>query len=127
MPAHPAEREVRDEDDPLRPAVVDDLVVGAVGEAEAVLYCRDGHDPAGALDLVDGHVGDADTSDLAALVRVPDRAEALLEARGGIGSVQVVEADAVGPQPPQALVDLLPQHIGPRAVPPALRGDEVAV
>ena len=58
-----AQREERHEHDPLALAVVDDVVVPALGEVVVVLHGRDRHDPAGALDLLDAHLRDADVAD----------------------------------------------------------------
>jgi predicted NBD/HSP70 family sugar kinase len=65
-------------------------------------------------------------SDHAAVDVRRDRAEALLERRLRVDSVQVVEPDRLGPQRAQTLLDLRLEHLRPtlaRAV-AALGGDE---
>src|SRR4029450_9848367 len=59
------EREIRHERDPLALAEVDDAVVAALGDVVAVLHGGDRHDPAGSLDLLDGHLGDPHMTDRA--------------------------------------------------------------
>ena len=80
---------------------------------------------AGALDLLDAHLGDADVADRAAVDVRLDRAEALLERGLGIDPVQVVEADRLGPQRAQALLDLRarapPAGLRPRGSRPSWR------
>ena len=107
-----AQREVGHEHDALSFAVVDLLVVLALGEAVVVLDGGDRENGASPFDLRDADVGDADVSDLARVLRLLDGAQALLERRLGIDSVEVVEGDRVGPQALQALVDLGFEYVG---------------
>jgi hypothetical protein len=101
------------EHDALDGAVVDDVLVRALGQVVTVLDSGDRHDPAGLLDLVDPDLADADVPDLAVVHVLLDRREALLERRLGVDSVQVVERDALGPKPAQALLDLGSELLGP--------------
>ena len=104
-----AEREERDERDPLLGAVVDDLLVRPLGEVVAVLDGRDRDDLAPTLELLDPDLREPDTPDLATVAVRGDRAETLLERRLGVDAVQVVEVDRLGAQAPQALLDLRAQ------------------
>ena len=68
-------------------------------------------------------------ADRAAVDVCLDLAEALLERGLGIDAVEVVEADRLGPERTQALLDLRAKHLGPalaRAV-AALGGDQHVV
>jgi hypothetical protein len=87
----------------------------------------DRHDLTGALDLLDSDVGDADMPDLPTVPVLLDRAEALLERRLGVGPVQVVEPEAVRPQPAEAFLDLGAERIRASAVPAAFRRDDAIV
>ena len=59
-----AERKVGNEHDPFASAVVDDIVVLALGEAVVVLHRGNGDDPTSPLDLLDTNVGEPDVPNL---------------------------------------------------------------
>ena len=124
-----AQREVGHERDPLALAEVDDVLVSPLGDVVVVLHGGDRHDPAGLLDLLDAHVGEPDVADRAAVDVALDRTQALLERRLRVDAVQVVEADRVGAQRAQALLDLPREHVGPALARPvaALGRDEHVV
>src|SRR6478672_4849929 len=119
-----AQREVGNEDDVLPFAVVDDRLMLALGEAVVVLNCGDRHDHAGSLELVDRDVGHSDLPDLSVVAVLLDRAETLFERCLRVWPVQVIEPDAVGAQPTEALLDLGAQDLrvpAAGAAPSALR------
>ena len=64
------------------------------------------------FDLLAGGVGDADVADVAFVDVLLDGAEAVLERRTGVDLVQVVEADGVGVESLQRLLDLGVQVLG---------------
>src|SRR5205085_5359787 len=107
-----AQREEGNEDDAFAGAVVDDVVVPALGEVVLVLDGDDRHDPSTPFDLVDPDLGEADVPDLPAVAVLLDRAQALLERCLRVDPVQVVERDAVRPETAQAFLDLSPEHLG---------------
>ena len=78
-----------------------------------VLHDSDWQDLPGPLDLIDPHLADARVPDLPAAAVLVDHAQAVLEWRLRVDPVEVVELDAVGPQPAEALLDLASQHVGP--------------
>src|SRR6266487_812853 len=106
-----AQREERDEHDPLAGAVVDDVFPLPLGEVVVVLDGRDRQHRASLLDLLDADLADADMPDLPCVHILLDRSEALLERRLGIDAVQVVELDAARLQPAKALFDLSAKHL----------------
>ena len=65
------QRVVRHERDAFALAEVDDVVVLAVPDVVAVLHGGDRHDLAGALDLLDAHLGEADVADRATVDVAP--------------------------------------------------------
>ena len=84
-------------------AAVEDGVGGLLG-AEPREAAPLGH-PLGLDDVGGGGLGGADRADLAAADQVGQRGEGLLDVGVGIGAVQLVEVDVVGPQPPQRVLD----------------------
>src|SRR5262249_21609747 len=100
------ERVIGNENDPALLAVVDDVVRIAIRDVVMVLNRRDRDDLARGLDLVDIDGRDRDLPDLARVAVFRDRAEALLQRSLLVDAVQVVEVDRLGPEAPQALVDL---------------------
>jgi DNA ligase D-like protein (predicted polymerase) len=107
-----AEREERNEHDPLAGAVVEDVVVLAFRQAVVVLNRGDRQDLAGSLDLLDADLREADVPDLAPVVVLLDGSQAVLERSLGIDSVKVVERDRLRSEPPKALFDLSPKDVG---------------
>src|SRR3954471_4942821 len=97
-PIRAAQREERYEHDSLVGAAVDDLVVGALRQAVAILDGRGRDDLPPALDLIDADLRKADVAELSAVWIWGDRAEAVLEWRLGVAAVQVVELERVGAQ-----------------------------
>ena len=91
-----AQREVRHEHDLLLGAVVDDVLVPAVGEVVAVLDRRDRHDLTRPLDLLDADLGNSHVPDLASIAVIADHFEARLQRGFGIDTMEVVELDPVG-------------------------------
>jgi hypothetical protein len=85
-------------DAPVEQAV---LVLGADEAAEMV----DVGGPIGIGDLPAAEVGAADVADLALADQVVERREGLLDGGVGIGDVDLVEVDPVGPEPAQAGLD----------------------
>ena len=81
-----------------------------------VLHRRDRHDLTRLLDLIDPDLREADMADLPALAVLADRFEAALERRVRVEAMEVVEVDAVRPEPAQALLDLRAEDLRP-AVP----------
>jgi hypothetical protein len=75
------EGEVGNEHDVFAGAVVDDVLVPALGEVVVVLDRSDRDDLAGTLDLGIADLGEADAADLAAVPVVLDGAEAHLQRR----------------------------------------------
>ena len=71
-------REPRDEPDALGLAVVQQVVRGLVGQVVQVLHGDHRHDPAGLLQLVDTHLGEADVPYLAFGTRSARSAELLV-------------------------------------------------
>ena len=92
-----------------------------------ILDRGNGDDPTGPLDLLDTNVGEPDVPNLAAVPLFLDRADTLLEWRRRVGTVQVVERDAVCLQAPKALLDLSLEHLGTPTVPSSFGGDHAAV
>ena len=90
----------------------------AVVEVVFVLHRDDLRDLAGALELGDVEVGDADVPDLARALRVHQRPERILERHLRIDRVQLVEVDALELQALQAAVDRLLQVLGPAVLGP---------
>ena len=112
---------------PSRRAVVDDVVVSAVGDVEGVLDRGDRNDVAGALDLRDPDVRNTDVPDLPGLLVLLDRAKALLERRLRIGSMEVVEADGLCLQSAEALRDLDAKHLRSGTVPATFRRNDATL
>jgi hypothetical protein len=81
-----AQRVEGHEYDPFGGAVVDDVLVAALGQVVLILDRRDRHDLAGPLDLVDADLGEADVADVPAVAVLLDRSEAFLERR--LGSIR---------------------------------------
>lgn len=55
-------------------------------------------------------------ADLALLAQLPQGAELVGERHGGVDAVQLQEADVVAAQPPERLLDLVAQVLGPGVV-----------
>ncbi len=87
-----AQWEVRHEQDLLLGAVVDHVLVPALGEVVVVLDGGDRQDLTRSLDLLDGDLGDADVPDLALVAVLPNNRQARLQRRLGIDTVEVVES-----------------------------------
>jgi hypothetical protein len=81
----------RNEGDSLGFAVLEDVVVGAVGQVVAVLDADDVDLAAGRLQLVDGDFGQAEVADLAFGLELGESAELVLERDGRVDAVQLQE------------------------------------
>lgn len=68
-------------------AIVDDVLVPALGEVVPVLNGGDRNDLPSPLDLVDSNLGETDVADLPDVVVRPDCGEALFEGRLRVDSV----------------------------------------
>ena len=100
------------------------VVVFALGQVVLVLHRDDVDDAAGALDLFHAHRGHADMADRAPLHVALDRAQALLQRRIGVDTVQVVEVDRLSAERAQALLDLRLERRRTRPAIAALGRDE---
>src|SRR5438132_231008 len=118
------QRNIRNEDDLLGGAVVDDRVVLAQRKAVGVLDRGDGDDLPRAVDLVNVDIREPDVSDLAAVPVLLDCGDALLERNRRVDTVQVIQRDAVGPQPGQADFDLVPKCLWTATSQTALGGHD---
>ena len=101
-----SQREVGNDHDVVVGAVVEDVVVRALGEVVVVLDGANRGDLSRPLDLVHRDVRDADVLNRAALPVLIDDPETLLQRSLRIRLMEVVEVDPVGPQPTKALLDL---------------------
>ncbi len=103
---------VGDESDLVRLALGEHVAPAVVGEVESALHGADLSDRAGARELLEGDVGDADVPDLALALEVLERADRLQEGDGWVGCVQLVELDAIQFKPAQRRLAGGPQVIG---------------
>ena len=92
------QRGPRDEADPVLLAVVDHVVGAPLAEVVLVLHADHRHDPAGRLDLFDGHLGQADLGHLALVAQFPERPELVVGGNRGVDPVQLEQVDAVDAQ-----------------------------
>src|SRR5919106_1586500 len=107
------EGEPRDEADPVPLARLEQALGMPVGQVVAVL---DGHHVdhrARSLELLGGHVRDADVADLALVLKLLQRSQRILERPLRVGRVQLVQVDPLEPQPPQARLAALLQPLRP--------------
>ena len=104
------ERKERHEHDPLARAVIEDLLMPPLRQAVVVLHGGDRQQLSGPLDLLDAHLGQADALDDSAVAVLSERLERRLQRRLRVDAVQVVEVDAVPPEPLKALLDLRAQN-----------------
>ncbi|TMI15399.1 MAG: hypothetical protein E6H38_07475 [Betaproteobacteria bacterium] len=84
----------------------------AIAQAVAVLHRDDRHDFPRLLELLDGHVRDADVADLAFALHVGERAERNLERHLRIDRMELIEIDALQPQALQAAFQILLEFFG---------------
>ena len=92
-----AEREVGDEGNPLRGAVVDLVIVGPRDEAVLVLHGGDGRDLSAPARLqADRHGGDPDVPDPAGLAVLVEHRHRVLDGEVRMDTVLVVELDHLG-------------------------------
>jgi hypothetical protein len=125
-------REPRDEAQVFPLGVLQDVLGTAVGQVVQVLHGDDVRDLPGFLDLLHGHLGQADVADLALLLQQEQLTDLVGQRDLGVDAVQLVEVDPLHAQVAQAQFGLLPQVLGAaerapvvraRAGEPALGGD----
>ena len=90
-------------------AIVDNVLGGAVDDVVPVLHAHDRRDLHGFGELVDGDLGEADVADLPLVLEPPQRADLVGQRHGRVDAVQLVQVDALQPQPAQAQFGLLAQ------------------
>jgi hypothetical protein len=96
-----AQGTVGDESGLVRLALGEHVTPVAVGEVEAVLHGCDVGDGSGDGELFGCDVGDADVPDLSLASQGVEYADRLCEGNGWVGSVQLVEIDAIESKPAQ--------------------------
>ncbi len=117
----PGGRTPREEGDARRRAGGEDGFVLAVEHVVPVLHARDLGDPPRLVEFGDGDLGEPDVADLALLAQLPQGAELVGEGDRGVDAVQLQEADVLAAQPPERLLDLVAQGLGPGVVVPLPR------
>src|ERR1700678_886468 len=93
-----AQRSPRQEGNVVFFAIIHYEVRLAIGEAVAVLYRDNRHDPAGALDVFARDVGEPHMANLALLAQFGQRFHGCLEGDGIIRSVELMNIDPVQAQ-----------------------------
>ena len=94
-----AERRPGHEADVVLLTVIEEVIPLAVGEAVAVLHGDDGDDFAGALDVLERDVGEADVADFALFAQLGQSFHGGLERDGGIGDMELLDIDALELEP----------------------------
>ena len=114
------QRKPRQEGKPVLLARVDHRVGRAVAEIVEILHRDDGRDLAGAGELARIDVREADMADLAGLLQIGERADAVFERHLGIDGVKLIKIDALELEPLQACLARIAQMRGPAIrVPPS--------
>ena len=83
-----------------------------VGQTVSILDSSHHDDLARSLNLHRGDLAEADVANLALGLEIIERAERLFERRARVDAMELVEVDAVKPQPAQAHLDALDQVAG---------------
>ena len=109
------------ERDPLAIAVVDDRFPFAVRDVVTVLHRDDGEELLRALNLRHADFRKSHVPDLAFAPRVLQEAELLFFGHRRIDAMELIEFDAVEPQPPQAALEGPAQTVGATVDLPSIR------
>ena len=105
------DRRPRQEGDVPVAAGVEHGVTVAIAGVVAVLDRHHSAQCLGEGELVDGHVGDADVTDLAGLLELDERTDRLVVRHARVRRVHLVQVDGVDAQAPQTLVAFLPDVV----------------
>src|SRR5260370_42534751 len=108
----------RKESDIVLLAIIDDEVRFPIGEAVAVLHGDNRHDPACPLHVLASHIRERDVTNLTLLAQFSQRFYRRLEGDGVIGSVQLIDVDAVKAQTLQTPLQGFDEMLGAGIVRP---------
>ena len=92
-------------------AIVDDEVPLTIGEAVAVLHGNDRNDPACALDVLAGNIGERDMADFAGLDVPGQGFHRRIKRHCRIGHVELVNVDTLQPQALEAAINRLGEMV----------------